>query len=166
MLGSDQILRFPPTPTLSLTSSPTMPPQSSPVALPSPLPEMEAKHYYRGLPPSPPLVARSSTTPLEESTVKELRPVGNYAIKEIWEGSFSLKLFDILDSVKVQWTSIDLVRIGNIEETFAPVVVWIGVRPASLSGYDGLDVASKCKKLLLEHDIADVDVEIRESLCW
>ena len=109
------------------------------------------------------MVARSSTTPWEESTVKELRPVGNHAIKEIWEGSFSLKL---LDSVKVQWTSIDLVRIGNIEETFAPVVVWIGVRPASLSGYDGLDMASKCKKLLLEHDIADVDVEIRESLCW
>lgn len=36
--------------------------------------------------------------------------------------------------------------------------------PASLSGHDGVVVAFKCRELLLEYDIADVDVEIRESV--
>jgi hypothetical protein len=173
----DKTLRFPPTPTFSdlgLTSSPAKgdisSPQSSSVTLSSPLSEMEAKHYYGGLPSAPVLVARTSTTPWEEPTgpeayrtVKELRPVGNHTLKEVWEGNLALKLHDLLDSMKVQWTSTDVVRVGKTGESFAPVVLWIGVRPASLSGYDGLDVASKCRELLVEHDITNVDVEIRES---
>lgn len=68
--------------------------------------------------------------------------------------------------MKVEWTSLDVVRIGDADEWFAPVILWIGVSPASLSGHDGLDVAYKCRKLLVEHDITDVDVEIRESIVW
>jgi hypothetical protein len=36
--------------------------------------------------------------------------------------------------------------------------------PASLSGHDGVVVAFKCRELLVEYDIADVNVEIRESV--
>ena len=141
--------------------------------LPSPLSEREAKYYYRGLPSCPVLVARTSTTPWEEptdpeayETMRELGPIGNHPIKEVWEAGLALKLGELLQSMKVQWTSIDMVRIGIAEEYPKPAILWIGVRPASLSGYDGLDVATKCRELLVEHDISDVDVEIRESCRW
>ncbi len=131
--------------------------------------EMEAKFYYAGLPSAPVLVARTSTTPWElptdpEACPKELRPAGNHALKEAWRGDLSSKLLALLDSMKVKWTSTDIVRIGIAEEYFHPVILWIGVTPASLSGKDGVVVASKCRELLVEYDIDDVDVEIRESV--
>ncbi|EKM55700.1 uncharacterized protein PHACADRAFT_209222, partial [Phanerochaete carnosa HHB-10118-sp] len=153
----------------------TSPPQSSSTMLPSPPSEMEAKYYYYGLHSKPVLVARSSTTPWEAPTgpeadwpCKELRVFGNHPLKEVWEGGLGLKFCGLLGSMKVQWTSIDLLRIGEAEEYLTPParVVWIGVRPASLSGHDGVDVVTKCHNLLVEHDIVDVDVEIRESLVW
>ncbi len=148
------------------------PPQSSFFTLPSTLSEMEeAKFYYAGLPSGPVLVARTGTTPWKAPTGpeaypkrKELCAVGNHALKEVWEGNLTLKLHALLDSMKVKWTSTDVVRIRNVEESSAPVILWIGVIPASLSGDDGIVVASKCRELLVEYNIADVDVEIRESV--
>lgn len=71
--------------------------------------------------------------------------------------------------MKVKWTSTDVVRIGSHDpedskKSYAPVIVWIGVIPASLSNSDGVAVATKCRELLVESDITDVDVEIRESV--
>jgi hypothetical protein len=95
---------------------------------------------------------------------KDLRAVGNHALKEVWEDNLALKLHALLDSMEVKWTSTDVVRIGNVEESSAPVIVWIGVMPASLSGHEGAIAAFKCRELLVEYNIADVDVEIRESV--
>jgi hypothetical protein len=132
---------------------------------------MEAKFYYAGLPSAPVLVARTGTTPWEAPTgpeayrkVKELCVVGNHTLKEVWEDNLAFTLHALLDSMKVKWTSTDVVRIGNAGESSAPIILWIGVMPASLSGNDGVIVASKCRELLVEHEIADVDVEIRESV--
>ena len=65
---------------------------------------MESKFYYAGLPSAPILVARSSTTPWEAPTGpeaynrrKELRVVGNHAIKDVWEGDLSLKVHTLLE---------------------------------------------------------------------
>jgi len=149
--------------------------------LPSPPCPLEAKSYYSGLPSEPLLVARSSTTPWHRPTgpeaypeIKELRPVGNHAIKDVWDTvhddkkndneSLTKKVFALLDSMNVKWTSIDILRIGIAGERFAPVILWMGVMPASLSASDGVVVACKCKDLLEEHGIDDVDVEIRESV--
>jgi len=136
-----------------------------------PVSELEAKYYYAGLPSSPRLVARTSTTPWTAPTgmeayrtLKELRVVGSHALKEVWEDNLALKLHDCLDSMKIEWTSTDVVRIGNVGESSAPIVIWIGVMPLSLSHRDGIIVASKCRELVLEHGISDVDVEIRESV--
>ncbi|GBE84426.1 predicted protein [Sparassis crispa] len=178
MADRHETFRSPPTTTFSgvgLSASPAtgdMPlPQSSSLTLPSPPSEMEAKFYYAGLPSAPVLVARTSTTRWEAPTgpeayrkLKELRAVGNHALKEAWEGNLALKLHALLDSMKVKWTSTDIVRIGNSGESSAPIILWIGVMPASLSGDDGVVVASKCRELLVEYDIVDVDVEIRESV--
>ena len=84
--------------------------------------------------------------------LKELRAVGNLA----------LKVPAVLIDMKVIWTITDVVRIGYAEEFSAPVILWIGVMPGSLSGDDGIVVASKCKRLLEDHEI--VDVEICESV--
>ncbi|KAK7447030.1 hypothetical protein VKT23_014243 [Stygiomarasmius scandens] len=150
-------------PTTILSSSPT---------LPSPPSEMEVKFYYAGLPSSPVLVARTDapwkapTGPEAYRVIRELRPVGNHALKlhEVWEDNLAFKLHALLDSMQVKWTSTDVVRIGNVDESFAPVVLWIGVMPTSLSGDDGVVVAFKCQELLGEYDITDVEVEIRESV--
>ncbi|TFY71083.1 hypothetical protein EVG20_g1921 [Dentipellis fragilis] len=140
----------------------------------SPPSEKEAIFYYAGLPSGPRLVARSGIVPWSEPTgpeayrvIRMLHPVGDHPIKEVWEDNLALKLHALLDSMKVKWTSTDVVRIGNADESYnsAPVVIWIGVIPASLSGADGVVAASKCKELLVvEYNITDVDVEIRQSI--
>ncbi|KAG8906989.1 hypothetical protein FRB99_005631 [Tulasnella sp. 403] len=147
------------------------PPDTSdiPLLVPPPLSNKEATFYYAGIPSGPRLVARSGTTKWKPPTGwdeyrKELRPVGNHPLKEVWEGNLALKLHTLLDSMNVKWTSTDVVRTRIVEEFSAPVIVWIGVMPASLCGTDGVVVASKCRDLLGEYNIADVDVEIRESV--
>jgi hypothetical protein len=147
------------------------PPQSSSFSSLTPPSEMEAKFYYAGLPSGPVLVARTGTTPWEAPTgpeayrkIRELRAVGDHALTKVWEDNLALKVHALLDEMEVKWTSTDVVRIGTIRESSAPVVLWIGVMPASLSGDDGVVVASRCREILVEYDIADVDVEIRESV--
>jgi hypothetical protein len=51
----------------------------------------------------------------------------------------------------------------KIKELSGIVILWIGVKPDSLSYEQGIDVALQCKRLLLDYDINDADVEIRQS---
>lgn len=152
------------------SGTPTGPPTS--LTLSSPLSEMEARLYYAGLPSVPRLVARTGTTPWEapagllegDYKTKELHVVGDHAIKDVWEDKLGPRLHDLLEMTKVQWTSLDVVRIKTSGETQAPIVLWIGVMPTTLSGEDGANVAFKCQGLLGEYNINDIDVEIRESI--
>jgi hypothetical protein len=89
--------------------------------------------------------------------------VGDHEIKELWEDDLAFKVHAILAENKVEWTSTDVVRIGYLEESSGNLILWIGVKPASLSYEQGIDVALQCKKLLLDYGINDVDVEIRQS---
>ncbi|KAH7910997.1 hypothetical protein BJ138DRAFT_1126399 [Hygrophoropsis aurantiaca] len=140
--------------------------------LPPPPSEMEASIYYSGLPSTPKLVARTSTTPWHAPGLelyrqfKQLRPAGNHALQDTWEDNLAFKVHALLDSMKVEWTSTDVVRIVNAgaASSSAPVTIWIGVLPESLSGNDGVVVVSKCQALLVENGITDVEVEIRESV--
>ena len=95
---------------------------------------------------------------------KELKAVGNHALNDIWEDTLAPLVLDILESEKVKFTSVDVVRIGEVGEPSPPVILWIGVLPESLTPVDGLDVALQCKELLEKNSIVDVDVEIRESI--
>ena len=69
----------------------------------------------------------------------------------------------LLQDYDVAWVSIDVVRIGYVDGTFHPVVVWIGVEPESLSANDGTLVAFRCFRILGEFGIEGVEVELRES---
>ncbi|EUC54593.1 hypothetical protein RSOL_057900, partial [Rhizoctonia solani AG-3 Rhs1AP] len=149
------------------------PPDNSCLTLPSPLSAMEATYYYAGLDPPPILVARSSTTPWEppsgpnaEWDFQELGPVRHKALSEAWEGGLPKEVIALLRSMDVKYTSVSAVRFKPVADDtiYAPVrvVVWIGVRPKSLCGDDGVVVVSKCKELLEKHNITDVEVEICE----
>ncbi|KIK65003.1 hypothetical protein GYMLUDRAFT_381919 [Collybiopsis luxurians FD-317 M1] len=145
---------------------PRSPPTSnSHVTHPSLLSE-EARHYYNGLPSAPVLVARTSITPWEKPTgpeaFKELRPIGDHPLQKVWENKVASEVHKYLKSRRVEWTSTDVVRIGNAKQSFVPIL-WIGVKPGSLSRNEGFNVASQCKQFLVKHNIGDVDVEIRES---
>ncbi|KAL5480626.1 hypothetical protein ACEPAI_1897 [Sanghuangporus weigelae] len=131
----------------------------------------EAQFYYTGLPSGPPLVGRSSTTPWEAPSGTEaynksklLGTIGRHVIKDVWEDNLSRKLVEHLDSNRVPWNSIDVVRISYVGESFRPVILWIGVQPESLSVEDGTKVARSSQEILVQFGIVDVDVEIRESL--
>jgi hypothetical protein len=76
-------------------------------------------------------------------------------LTEAWEDKLAPRIHDLLDSRNVKWTSTDVVRIGNVGGPFAPVILWIGVLPQSLSGNDGIVVVHRCKGLLEEHGITD-----------
>jgi hypothetical protein len=148
-------------------------PQGTTASLRLPLSDVEAKYYYHGLPSKPILVARTGTDtwklptgPWPHLPLKELRTVGNHPLMEVWEDGLAIRICKVLNSMDVKWTSMDLVRIGVEGESVAPVIVWIGSQPDTLSGKDGLAAAQECKKLLVANDIHDVEVEIRESVVW
>ena len=149
-------------------------PQSFSLKPPPPPSEKEAKLYYAGLPSKPLLVARTGA-PWKEPTgpeayyqLKELHGLGtdgDHPIKQIWEAGLASKVQGLLNSTKVKWTSLDIVSFENREDfPRPPPTLWIGVLPASLSGTDGVVVAYKCRDLLFEYGITDVNVEIRESV--
>jgi hypothetical protein len=140
---------------------------------PSPPPPVsgdEAKFYYAGLPSSPVLIARTGSTPWEAPTgleaypkLKELRVVGEHEINDVWEDDLALKVHAILRAKGVDWSSTDVIRIGYVDEPSGGVILWIGVKPDSLSYEVGIDAALQCEELLLDYGINDVDVEIRQS---
>jgi len=143
-------------------ATPSPPPRISPV---------EAKHYYHGLPSKPRLIARTGAPwyppwgPEAYLRVKELRIPRKHELLDLWEDNLALKVHDILDQNEVNWSSTDIVRIAYVDDPDGNLILWIGVRPRPnpLSFDVGIDVALQCKRLLLDHRLADVDVELRES---
>ena len=138
---------------------------------PYPISDLEAKYYYYGLYSKPVLVARTGndtwirpTGPEAYFRPKELKTVGNHSLKGVWEDNLAFEIHNILEQKGVQWTSTDVARIGFVGESFAPVRIWIGVEPETLSREDGLAIAKECKEVLIANNILDVEVEIRESI--
>lgn len=141
------------------------------------LSKWEATCYYAGLPSSPILVYRTSTTPYRRPTgrwaclvQKELKPVFDPKIVDIWD-MLGPMIHECLDSEQVMWTSIDVVHFAEAQlspydkkEAPGPIVLWIGVMPKSLSGHDAHTAAVGCVKLLESFELTDVEVEFRESV--
>jgi hypothetical protein len=95
--------------------------------------------------------------------LKELRPVYNHEIQNVWD-ILGPKVMDCLDSNQVMWTSVDIVRFAKGKEPPGPVVLWIGVKPQSVSGEDAHIAAIGCLQLLELFQLTDVEVEFRESV--
>ncbi|KAJ7760911.1 hypothetical protein B0H16DRAFT_1719617 [Mycena metata] len=111
------------------------------MSLPSfPPSDLKSALYYRGLPSNLCLVARTSapwSLPKglwQIPKPKELCSVRNHPLREVWEDDLALKIHTLLDSLDVKWTSTDIMRITVPEDSdsFAFVVLWIGVMPETL----------------------------------
>ncbi|KAL7951501.1 hypothetical protein V8C42DRAFT_304258 [Trichoderma barbatum] len=140
--------------------------------------EEEALLYYYGLPSNPRLIARSSIQPWvnpqrPESTTftgrvnqypRILQPVGRHSsLHELWnDGSSSLRI-QILQAIGgVNWTAVDILRVGiNGEFT---ITLMIAIIPGTLSWNDGYPITLHCKRIFQSHDIFGVECEIRESV--
>jgi hypothetical protein len=137
---------------------------------PLPVSEVEAKHYYAGLHSRTILIARTGLNPWEAPSgpeeylrLKELRILGAHKIEHVWEDDLVLKVHAILDDKEIDWSSTDVVRIGYVDEPSGDAVLWIGVRPESVSYEVAIDAALQCKRLLLAHSIEDVEVELHQA---
>jgi len=130
----------------------------------------EAIGRYRDLPSRPYFIARSSLDAWHipsdlmieiNSDHRELRPVGKHPLCGIWNGKIDEEMHNYLVEQKVHYTSLDLVRLGVLDEatrTTPPVIVWVGVEPNTLSAQRGIEVAVSLRSVLLQHDINDVHV--------
>lgn len=131
--------------------------------------EYEAQSFYYGLPSNPVLVFQTGTPwkkptgPGAYTVPKEVRPVFDDQIATVWD-EMGTQVFEYLDSVKVTWTTIDVVRFAEAEEDPGPVVLWIGVKPGSLSREDAQVTAVGCETILDKFKITGAEVAFRESL--
>ncbi|KIY50257.1 hypothetical protein FISHEDRAFT_64903 [Fistulina hepatica ATCC 64428] len=128
-----------------------------------------AKAFYHGLPSRPTLVFRTGppseklTGPETYLVKKEIRPVFDDQFAAVWE-DMGTRVYKYLDSVTVRWTTIDVVRFAEPGKPAGPIVVWVGVRPGSLSRKAAQVAALACKKILFTFKIFGVEIAFRESL--
>jgi hypothetical protein len=130
-----------------------------------------SKVYYKGLPSKPPLIATTKPSPFKDPTgpeaysvLKELRELGVHPLATVWDHGLAERLCRGLNKMRVNWTSIDAVRIVEVGESSGPAIVWIGVEFGALSFEEGSIVAQSCHKFINSHyHIHDFHVEIRES---
>ncbi|OAP54025.1 hypothetical protein AYL99_11785 [Fonsecaea erecta] len=75
---------------------------------------------------------------------------GEHPIRDAWDAEFQAEVIEALETTR--WTSIDILRIGYTgvgeEEGPLPVVLWIGVRPGSLTWDDGMTIVEACDPAL------------------
>ena len=130
----------------------------------------EAKGRYYDLLSRPHFIARSSydtwviPTDLKINIGRrELRPVGKHPLCDVWEGKVDIAMHYYLVEQKVQYTSLDPVRLAIENEATAPVIVWVGVKLDTLSAERGVDIAVGLRGILLQNGIDDVHVELRAA---
>ncbi|KIW39772.1 uncharacterized protein PV06_08357 [Exophiala oligosperma] len=134
-------------------------------------PNEDEKHgYYYGIPSRPLLVARSNTQPWQSHpfssswpSAKTLQAVErSHPIAEAWCSGLFRQIIEVLKNVS--FTTIDVVRIGYLQDKeLPPVVLWIGVPNNSLSSRVGNEIVDACVEILRRYQLFDVQCEIRES---
>ncbi|KAH9937953.1 hypothetical protein B0H21DRAFT_758006 [Amylocystis lapponica] len=139
----------------------------------------EARSYYAGLPSWPTLLYRTGKAwsppsgPEAYRRLKELRPVFDHPIVDIWDTQLSMEVVALLDARTLRFTTIDVVRFkmlevddehlgGEIE--VGPVTLWIGVFLDITSATAAHDAAQEILALLAKHQITDVDIDFRGSI--
>jgi hypothetical protein len=129
-----------------------------------------SKVYYKGLPSQPPLIATTKPGPFEAPTgpeaysiLKELRELGDHPLASAWDHGLADRLRRGLNTMRVNWTSIEALRIAEVGESSSPAIIWIGVEFGALSFEEGSVVAVNCHTFIDSYGIHDYHVEIRES---
>lgn len=74
------------------------------------------------------------------------------------------RIYKFFDSIELKWTSFDPVRFAEAEKEPGPLFLWVGVLPGTLSPEQAKGPSARCKELLLEYGITDVEIAVRESI--
>ena len=101
----------------------------------------------------------SNSLSIYQSIPKEARPVLNHEITPMW-CKLGQQIYTFFDSIHLLWMSIDPVRFGKEP---GPLFLWVGVLPGTLSPNDAKNVAVRCKEIISELGITDVEIAFRES---
>ncbi|TFK74186.1 hypothetical protein BDN72DRAFT_104242 [Pluteus cervinus] len=129
-------------------------------------PVKEAHNDFYGFPSKPLSIYHTGPAwplPLTWGIPKEARPICTHAIAPIWH-ELGKRIYTYFDSVELKWTSIDPVRFAEQHKEPGPLFLWVGVMPSTLSRGDAKDAAVRCKEILLEYEIHDVEIAFRESV--
>lgn len=176
-------MKLPPHPSITISRAVDVPnaEETCPISSTGPDPHPEAEVFHRGLPSYPILVHRTEIPTIRKPAdclyivkelVKELRPVFDKRIAAVWKEA-GTEIYKHLDSCEVIWTTIDLVRIAEVYVAAIPIhklkggnntVLWIGVKPGSLSRQKAQEVTVGCETILSKFKMTDVKVAFRESL--
>ncbi|KAF4467626.1 hypothetical protein FALBO_5494 [Fusarium albosuccineum] len=136
----------------------------------------ERDHYYDGLPSRPRLLARSGATAWSRPRSwdsgyryekKRLDHVGRHPVVEEWNNSCgpgSLRHL-VLDALHgLDWTAVDILRVGYPDaDGVLPIVLMISVRPGEVDLGQAARTVGKCKQILDQFDLCDMECEMRES---
>ncbi|THG95645.1 hypothetical protein EW026_g6049 [Hermanssonia centrifuga] len=132
--------------------------------------DLEAANFYYGLESKPILVARSdrdvcvpSQGPYVYVAAKVLTPLGPHLLNRAWDETVSVAMESYLQEQGVQYTGMTPLRIGVDGQASPPAVIFMGVRHGSLTREKGYEVAVHCHSILVQNDITDIHVQIRES---
>ncbi len=129
----------------------------------------EAHNDFYGLPSNPISIYHTGpawplpTGPQAQRIPKEARPVCVHEIAPVWR-QLGEQIYKYFDSVDLKWTSIDPVRFAEAGKEPGPLFLWVGVMPSSLSRDDAEVAAVRCKEILAEYGIIDVEIAFRESV--
>jgi hypothetical protein len=129
----------------------------------------EAYNDFFGLPSFPLSIYHTGpawplpTGPEAWRVPKEAKPVCNHAIAPVWQ-ELGERIYTYFDSVELKWTSIDPTRFAEKGKEPGPLFLWVGVMPGTLSPDNAKDAAVRCKEILLEYEINDVEIAFRESV--
>ncbi|KAJ3825589.1 hypothetical protein F5880DRAFT_1610980 [Lentinula raphanica] len=99
-----------------------------------------------------------------ERIIREARPVYDHPMQDNWP-EIGERLYTLLDDNEIRWTSIDPLAFAEAgEEPFCPLLLWIGVEPASLGSEDAQTVAEAATFLLASFGFQGIEIGFRESV--
>jgi hypothetical protein len=85
-------------------------------------------------------------------------------MQAVWH-DLGKRVYTLLDDMKVRWTSIDPVAFAEAgKKTFSPLLIWIGVEPASLAYEPANTAAEAVSSLLTQAGFRDFEIGFRESV--
>ncbi|KAL4080568.1 hypothetical protein J3A83DRAFT_4040136, partial [Scleroderma citrinum] len=100
--------------------------------------------------------------PQAQRIPKDAGPVCTHQIAAVWP-KLGEQIYKHFDSVDLRWTSIDPVRFAEVGKEPGSLFLWVGMMPKTLSRDDAKVAAVRCKEILAEYEINDVEIAFRES---
>ena len=136
---------------------------------PTSVPYPGAFSDFHGFPSNPVCVYRTGDEwlaprgPEAQCILREARPICNHPIQDVWP-TLGKRIYEFLDSLGVEWSTIDPVRFAEEGGEADPLHLWIGIVPQSLSLEDAKAAAVGCKEILADAQFPDVEIAFGESM--